>query len=66
MLDPTVIAELLTKCNIEANAIQHLINNTKTDKKKCKQYLAHMSSIFNIIKALRQYENMDDYNLESK
>jgi len=61
MLDQLVIAELLTKCNIEASAIQHLIGNTKTDKKKCKQYIAHLTSIFNIIKALRQYENMDDY-----
>ena len=65
MIDPQVIAELLTKCNIEANAIQHLISNTKADKKKCKQYLAHLSSIFNIIKALRQYENMDDYKSEN-
>ena len=61
MIDAQVIGELLGKCTIEANALQSLINNTKNDKKKCKQYLTHLSSIFSIIKALRQYENMEEY-----
>lgn len=61
MIDAQAINELLGKCTIEANALQSLINNTKGDKKKCKQYLAHLSSIFSIIKALHQYENMEEY-----
>lgn len=61
MLDSQTINELLGKCTIEANALQSLISNTKGDRKKCKQYLAHLTSIFSIIKALRQYENMEEY-----
>lgn len=66
MIEQQVINELLTKCGIEANAIQHLLGNTKgvENAKRRKLMIAHLSAIFNLTKALHQYENMDDYSKE--
>ena len=64
MIDPTVIKELLTKCGIEANAIQHILGNTRGEEnvKLRKLLTAHLSAIFNLTKALHQYESMSDYS----
>jgi hypothetical protein len=66
MIDAQVIKELLTKCGIEANAIQHLLGNTKGEEnvKRRKLLTAHLSAIFNLTKALHQYESMPDYSKE--
>lgn len=67
MIEQQFINELLTKCGIEANAIQHLLGNTKgtENAKRRKLLIAHLSAIFNLTKALHQYENMDDYSKEN-
>jgi hypothetical protein len=66
MIDAQVINELLTKCGIEANAIQHLLSNTKGEEnvKRRKLLTSHLSAIFNLTKALHQYESMPDYSKE--
>jgi len=64
MIDPTVIKELLTKCGIEANSIQHILGNTRGEEnvKLRKLLTAHLSAIFNLTEALHQYESMSDYS----
>jgi hypothetical protein len=64
MIEAQIISELLTKCSIEANAIQHLLSNTKGSEnaKRRKLLITHLTAIFNLTKALHQYENMDDYS----
>lgn len=66
MIEAQVINEILSKCSIEEHAIQHLLNNTRGEEniKRRKLLTSHLSAIFSITRALRQYENMDDYSKE--